>query len=264
MMDCLSSMAPNDEELLRYALDEEPLPIGAMGHLERCSICQQRLSGYKQTNDFLLVQLYRSQCPSATSLNHYCAGLLSNDETMRTASHIQDCPLCAIEVADIRRILNNFDPFPKSESPLWQGIALRRILASLVPWQPQLVVRGESTLPTQTAWPRQYRAETVNISLHLSRASNGEMMLLGLFSRTDPDESVEDLEGVSVGLYRVSGPQVEQGGPNGEYRETLLMSAQVDDMGSVAFKGVPMGEYVLIVRMPDCEIVIEGLTIEYG
>lgn len=254
MMDCLSPMAPNDEELLKYALDEEPLPPGAMGHLELCSICQQRLTRYKQANKFLLVQLYRSQCPDATLLNHYCAGLLPGDENIRLASHIRDCPLCTDDVANIRRLLNNFDPFPPP------SLVVQRILANLVPWQPQLVMRGESAPPEQTAWPRQYRTEAINISLHLSRASNGEMMLLGLFSYTDPEESVEELEGVQVELYSMLG-NAEQGAPEDGH---LVMSTEIDDMGSITFKGVPVGEYVLIVRMPNHEVAIEKLGIEYG
>lgn len=257
---CLSSMAPSDEELLRHALDEEPLPIGAMGHLEHCSICQQRLTSYKQANEFLLVQLYRHQCPSATSLNYYCADLLSDDERMHTASHILECPLCASEVADIRSVLNNFDPFPEpEESPVRRFV--QHLIATLIPLQPQLVMRGESALPAQTVWPRQYRAGTVSVSLHLSRGSLGDAVLLGLFSATGPEENIESLEEVPVVLYRVQ--DSEQGDP--EHRdETLFMSTHVDDLGSVAFKGVPVGEYSMVVRMPDCEVVIEGLTIDRG
>lgn len=42
------------------------------------------------------------------------------------------------------------------------------------------------------------------------------------------------------------------------------MSTHVDDLGSVAFKDVPVGEYMMVVRMPDCEVVMEGLTIDNG
>ncbi len=112
MMDCLHSLAPNDEELLRLTLDEEPLPHSAREHLEQCPICQRRLSSYKRINSFLTSHLYRCQCPGATQLNFYCAATLPADERMSVAKHILDCPLCADDVADIRRTLANFDPFP--------------------------------------------------------------------------------------------------------------------------------------------------------
>ncbi|HYU74255.1 MAG TPA: hypothetical protein VEL31_16410 [Ktedonobacteraceae bacterium] len=43
-MDCLHAMAPNDEELLNFALDEEALPEPKRAHLEQCEVCQQRLA----------------------------------------------------------------------------------------------------------------------------------------------------------------------------------------------------------------------------
>jgi hypothetical protein len=266
-MDCLHSMAPDDEELVRLALDEQPLHSGAKEHLEQCAICQQRLAHYKRTNAFLLARLYRSQCPDATGLNHYCAGMLPADEAIGIAYHLQLCPLCANEVAEIRRLLASFEPFPQTESAFALGAAARRIIASLVPWRPQLITRGETPetpeLP-DTAWPRQYRAEAVNISLHLSRASNGDTMLLGLFSSANPDESVEAFEGIAVELYGVDAtlPPVEQDAIFTDMPgSTPFMASRVDDLGNVVFKAVPAGRYTIIVRMPTTEYLITGLTI---
>jgi hypothetical protein len=263
MMNCLDSMAPNEEELLRYALDDEPLRIGAKEHLEQCSRCQQRLVTYKQTNAFLLSHLYRSQCPSPTQLNHYCINLLPTDDMFRITDHIKICPLCAAEVVDIRHFLGEFDPFPAPMLPSSPMTMLKQVLATLVPWQPQMVTRTimpDSMPDSQEApWPRQYRAGTLNISLHLSRNSSGEMILLGLFSSVDAEESVEDLEGIPVELHHITTPGVEQDRPR---PETLLMCTTIDDLGNIVFKSVPAGEYVLIVRMGDSELVIRGLTIE--
>ena len=259
MMNCLHSMAPNEEELLRYALDDEPLRIGAKEHLEQCSCCQQRLAAYKQTNAFLLSRLYRSQCPSPTQLNHYCINLLPTDDMFRITDHIKICPLCAAELGDIRHFLGDFEQFPApvlSSSPMSM---LKQVLATLVPWQPQMVTRTLMPDAQETSWPRQYRAGTLNISLHLSRNSSGEMILLGLFSSVDAEESVEDLEGISVELHHITAPGVEQDRPR---PETLLMCTLIDDLGNIVFKSVPAGEYVLIVHMGDSELVIRGLTIE--
>ena len=81
-------MAPNDEELLNFALDGEPLPEAKMAHLEQCEICQHRLASYKQVNSHLISQVYRSLCPSGTQLSFYCADLLPAVEKTRTAAHI--------------------------------------------------------------------------------------------------------------------------------------------------------------------------------
>lgn len=258
MMDCVHATAPSDEELLKFVLDNEPLLQGAKEHLAGCSICQQRLARYQNVDSFLVSRLYRSLCPEATRLNHYCAGMLSTDESIDIAQHLELCPLCANEVADIRKILANFEPFPESEPAFSPRAAIQRIIASLVPWQPQLSFRGDAS--SQSTWPRQYRAELLNLSLHLSRSSNGDIMLLGLFTSSRPEQSVDAFEGVVVKLYRAPGPSHALNGKYGE--KTALMSTEVDELGNIAFIAVPAGEYVMIVYLADAELVIEGLTIE--
>jgi hypothetical protein len=252
-------MAPNDEELLRHALDDESLPWGVEEHLEQCSICRQRLARYKNVETFLTTKLYRSQCPDATKLNFYCAGLMPPDERVDIAKHIAYCPLCADEVADIQYMLKDFAAFSETTSPPSPLPTVRRIIASLVPWQPQLVMRGDAA---SSSWPRQYRAESLNISLHLSRASSGETLLLGLFSSIDPNESTESFDGIPVDLYHTSDVLMD-GGEDTQFRMPI-MSSQVDDLGNLVFKAVPLGKYVMIIRLPDTELVIKDLAIAHG
>ena len=114
------------------------------------------------------------------------------------------------------------------------------------------------------AWPRQYHADSINISLHLSHGSKGEIILLGLFTRDDPDGSVDVFEGVLAELYDAPHPmkgQDEQAA-NHESMEQPVLSTLVDDLGNLVFKDVPVGAYLMIVHLPDVELVIEGLTIE--
>ncbi len=252
-MECLHSMAPNDEELLSFALDGEPLPEGAREHLEQCKTCQQRLTVYKKTNDFLLSHLYRSQCPNSTHLSFYCANLLSGDDRVSIAAHIQDCPLCAAEAEQTRRFIAVMDPLP---APAFSPrAAVRRIFGTLVRQQAQLVLRGNGV--SETAWPRQYRAESLDLSLHLSRASNGEYILLGILTSTNSSESVDAFEGVGAELYR-------EGNRGDKQIEAPLLSTKVDDLGNIVFSPVPVGNYVLIIHLPGRELVIEGLSIEQG
>ena len=263
MMDCFNSMAPSDEELLRLALDEVPLHSIAKEHLEHCTICQQKLAQYRRTNSYLLSKLYRSQCPTATRLNLYCAGMLPDDESRGIVHHIAECPLCTHEVIDIRRMLAGFEPFPLVEKTSSMRTVLKRIIATLVPWQPQLVTRSGAL---DARWPRQYSAEKINISLHLSRGSKGEIILLGLFTSEGPDETIEELEGISVDLYPAPNPSVSlhENEQQDTPREEPVLSTRIDDLGNVVFKAVPTGEYIMIARLPESELVIEGLVIEHG
>lgn len=278
MIDCLHSMAPDDELLLSHALDGVPLPAREKEHVAQCSACQRRLAKYKRANQFLIAQLYRSQCPSATRLSQYCAGLVPGDEVMSIARHLEQCPLCSKEVAETRHIFANFDPHPEVAFSLLDEA--QRIVAELVPWEPQLVTRGgagEAERASQ-GWPRQYRAEDINISLHLSRASNGEILLLGLMTSANDEESIDEFEGANVELYvsshsgvlpdRLNGGRSRNGhnGHNGntqsiQYEDRPLLSTRVDDLGNIVFKAVPAGAYTMIVYLPESELVVEGLTI---
>jgi len=255
-MDCLHPLAPDDEELLRFALDDEAVSGEASRHLEQCITCQQRLARYKKAHGFLVSHLYRSQCPSGTELSLYCAGFLPEDQRITIANHILDCPLCAAEAADTRQFLaeSGDDLLPSHPLPLHTlNGSVRRIFATLVRQQAQLVVRGDRD---PAAWPRQYRVDSTDLSLHLSRASSGAFMLLGIL--TDPRESIEAFEGTLAELYPAAG------GKNDERAEKPLLSGQVDDLGNIVFNAVPIGEYVMIVHPPGREMIVEGLTIESG
>ena len=277
MTECLNPMAPNEEELMRYALDGEVLSEQAKAHLDSCPICQQHLTLYTGANAFLTSQLYRSQCPSPTQLTDYCApvalNLLSNDERMHIADHASTCPLCSTEIASIRRDLATTDLFPTLEPTGLAAIVsfspkatLRRLVATLQTQRPQLVTRSSdssnSGTTSNTNWPKHYKADTLDISLHLSRSSNGEMMLLGLFTSTDPQQDTEAFEGSVVDLYpQPSATNREQAMRNG-HTKTPLLTTTVDDLGNIVFKAVPIGTYSLLVHLPGTEIIIEGINVE--
>src|ERR1700687_5479076 len=162
-------LAPSDEELLGVVYDEELLPEKKREHLDQCGDCQQRLAIYRRTNSRLLARLYRSTCPGAVELNYYCLGVVPEEERVAIASHLLDCPLCADEVAEIRHQQATFEPYPPAAFSLRS--AVRRLLATLVVQQAQPVTRD---MARSAGWPRQYRAESIDLSLRLSGATNGE------------------------------------------------------------------------------------------
>ena len=259
-MDSLHAEAPTDEELLAFALDGDDLPEKAKKHLEQCETCQKRLARYQQANTFLVSHLYRSQCPTGTQLSYYCAGMLPEDERMRIAAHITECPLCTAEVAETRHFLHMQDPDLPPLFSFSPTASIRRIFATLVRQQPQFVMRGEApgTAPN-TLWPRQYKADSLDLSLHLSRASSGAYMLLGILTSDDASENVDAFEGIPAHLYTAPGPFANEGE---EDAEVPLRSTQIDDLGNIVFSNIPTGEYVMVVHLPGRELVIDGLTIE--
>jgi hypothetical protein len=263
-MDCLhlNPMTPDDEELLNFALDEEDLPESKRAHLEQCEVCQQRLARYKQVNAHLISQVYRSLCPSGTQLSFYCADLVPPEQRTRIAAHILDCPLCAAEVADTRSFIREvpIDDLELPDPVFSPARAVRRIFGKLVRQQAQLVTRnGGGHLPAK-GWPRQYRADSIDFSLHLTRASSGAYMLLGILTSVDSAESVDAFEGAQAEIY----PAPFAGDTGDGNAPAPVRQALVDDLGNIVFSGVPVGEYALIIHLPGQEVVIEGIDIEHG
>lgn len=249
--------ALSDEDLMSVAYDDDTLSPEQRAHLAECPICKQQLALYTGTTQTLQARLYRSICPSGVRLSYYCLGIVPEEERLHIASHLLDCPACAAEVAEIRQAQATVDLYPAAWSPLAPLAPLRRIFATLVMQQAQPVLRN--TAPG-TGWPRQYRAETIDLSLHLSRTSNGEALLLGIITGTDPAEAVNAFEGTPVDLYIAPGPlpaEIEDGAA-----VQPVLSAQVDDVGNILLEEIKAGDYVLIIHLPDREVVVEGLHIE--
>jgi hypothetical protein len=184
--------------------------------------------------------------------------LLPDEESIRIANHVLDCPLCANEVEETRKFLRTLDV-----EQLAPSFSLRAILHPIfgkrvLHTQPQFAVRGGSD-SSETSWPRQYRAETVDLSLHLSFTSKAERMLLGIITSIDPKESVEIFEGIAAELYTAPGPLTSNGD---KPTASPLLRTQIDDLGNFVFKPVPTGQYVLIIYLPNRELVIEDIAIE--
>lgn len=252
MSTCPDILAPADEDLLSLVYDERVLSTQEQSHFDHCSICQERLTSYSDLHATLLSKLQRGLCPSAVRLNYYCLDTLPAEERMRIASHLLDCPPCADEVAEIRRTLAAFEPFPGTAPTLVQSV--RRLFATLVTQQVKLVTRSEA--PT-TGWPRQYQAEMLDISLHISHQANGETMLLGILTSSDPSVAVDAFEGVEARLYPAPGPLNMEAVADAQ----PLLTSQVDEIGNLLLEPVPAGAYTMLICLPNQEIVIEGLQV---
>jgi hypothetical protein len=118
-------------------------------------------------------------------------------------------------------------------------------------------------LPT---WPRQYQAESINLSLHLSPNSKKEYMLSATMTSSVSLVSVDTFEGVEVELYAVQGSSSEQSDGKEEYRpaEATTLHTEVDDTGNIVFLAVPPGNYTLVVHLPERELMIEDVIIMPG
>ncbi len=249
-------LALSEELLMSVAYEEELLSESEREHLEQCVLCQQQLSLYKQTNALFRSKLYRFHCPSGIELNYYCLGMLSDESRRSIASHILDCPNCTDDLKEIRQSQANFEAFPAPQFSVPK--AIRRLFATYrVQQQGQPVLRDEAL---DKEWPRQYQAESIDLSLHLSRTDNGEIMLLGIIKTSHAKVPVNVFEGSKVYLYYTPGPLRE----NSQDAETAvpLLSTEVDMGGNFILEPVPMGIFVILLCLPEQEIVIEELVID--
>ena len=127
----------------------------------------------------------------------------------------------------------------------------------------RLVRRGSAPA---TTWPRQYRAESIDLSLHLSRSSNEEYELLVIITSIHSAETANAFAGLAAELYSAPDPIAlsSEGDREDKLAETPLVYAEIDDIGNIVFSSVPAGKYILVVHLPERELVIEDLTIEPG
>jgi hypothetical protein len=105
MLNCFHVQAPTENELLRYALDGEPLPVLVEEHIAKCSSCRQHLEGVLALNSALLHKFYRSHCPDTNALSIYSIGCAPLNESLDIFYHLKLCPLCSKEVQDMRVVL---------------------------------------------------------------------------------------------------------------------------------------------------------------
>ena len=127
--------------------------------------------------------------------------------------------------------------------------------AILVRQEPIFRVRGD--VP-QSDYPRLYRAESLDISLHLSRSSSGSYLLLGILTSRDTSENSDAFEGMDVDLYAAPGPLWIHGDT---WVGKPLLSTKIDDLGHIVLSDVPEGEFVMVLYLPAFEVIVEGLTI---
>jgi hypothetical protein len=134
-----------------------------------------------------------------------------------------------------------------------EGFLMKEI-ATLVRHKIPLTLRGD--VPA-SAFPRQYKAESLDISLHLSHSGSGSSLLLGILTSTSASERIDAFEGMNADLFIAPGPFATEGD---KQTEKPFLRTQIDDIGHFVLRDVPGGEYVLVLHLPEREVIIEELT----
>jgi len=151
----------------------------------------------------------------------------------------------------------HFTPFPEQlgTDPLLKIIkeGMKRLFAQPITQQETaMVLRGESSAPL---WPLRYQLGEFKLSFQPSRAQNDKMKLIGFFEELSP-EQLQTLEGVGADLYHAPLSNTNEG-----EQQQPIMSTTVDDVGNFVFTAVSPGNYIVIIHLPDTELIVEGLSI---
>jgi|HigsolmetaAR202D_1030399.scaffolds.fasta_scaffold19929_2 hypothetical protein len=229
-----------DELALIAAIDGEA-DEATRQHLRKCPYCASRAQTFDQLQRALRQRLFRIFCPSSEDLAAYQQGWLDAEKRAIVKQHLLKCPLCAQE----QQILHQVARQPLTEAP---SRPLRRVVA--VPVSPMMYSKLSSVYGGARArGPSEhyaYRAENLEVTIDVQRAAGqpNQLAVVGMLLHD---------EGMVGGLRPATASLLAE--------NQVISSAQLDELGSFVLEDVSPGDYVLSLRLPDLEVVIEALEL---
>jgi hypothetical protein len=195
----------------------------------------------------LTAELYRIQCPSPLELGEYQLGVLARDQEVALAMHLEECPHCSREMAQLKDYLGELS----ADLELSPVERIRVWVAELISGGGRVDRPGVPTLAPAMAGlrgeedgPRIYQAGDVQIVLESQddAVQRDRKTLLALITGLQPENLVAHLL---------------RGGER-------VAEAAVDEMGNLVIGNLAPGSYELILRGPGLEIQIPDLEVGAG
>jgi hypothetical protein len=244
-----------DDLALIAAIDGEAGPE-VMAHLRDCPYCSERARVFEEMQGLLRKQLFRMFCPTSEELAAYQQGLLDGDQQARIAEHLKECPHCTREFNLLEQLSR--ETLPARSPPPTNGHSaqshngavsskLRQIAAKLLvsPAKPLVGAYGALRGPSQAS-QYAYHAENVQLTIGIQRVvSRSERRVLHGALELD-DDLYEELSGATARLT---------------HNETLIRTAELDELGHFVLDDLAPGTYQLAVRLPDREVIVEALSL---
>jgi hypothetical protein len=244
-----------DDLALIAAIDGEAGP-DVKAQLRDCPYCSERAHVFETMQGLLRKQLFRMFCPTSEELAAYQQGLLNGGQRALITEHLKECPHCTREFNLLEQLAG--EALPARSPPLANGKSahahndarpgkLRKIAARLLPTpaNPLAGAYGALRGPSQAS-QYAYHAENLQLTLGVQR----------VVSRTDrrvihgalelDDELYEVLSGATAHL---------------SLNETLICTAELDELGNFVLDDLAPGTYQLALRLPDREVIVEALSL---
>jgi hypothetical protein len=244
-MDCISPPPLSDGQLGAYiAGDADPVTTA---HLAHCTYCRERARAFARINQQLAAHLYRADCPSSLVLGEYELGLLPAEQTLAIQQHLQLCPHCPRELAQLNGFLAAVAPDLEPDPLQVIGQRVRMLIAELVDRAAGLTNAGGlapalAGLRGDAVEQLAYQAEEFQIILETQPdpTQSGRTTLLGLLLGADQPQTL-------VAHLRQADLPIE--------------TAPVDELGNFIFSALPAGQYDLLLSGDDVEVHIPALQL---
>jgi hypothetical protein len=244
-----------DDLALIAAIDGEAGPE-VMAHLRDCPYCSERARVFEDMQGLLRKQLFRMFCPTSEELAAYQQGLLNGDQRTLITEHLEDCPHCTREFNLLEQLSR--ETLPARSPPPTNGTSahthndvlpskLRQIAAKLLPSpaKPFADAYGALRGPSHTS-QYAYHAENLQLTLGVQRVvSRADRRVIHGALELD-DELYEVLSGATAHL---------------SHNETLIRTAELDELGNFVLDDLAPGTYQLALRLPDREVIVEALSL---
>ena len=243
-----------DDLALIAAIDGEAGP-DVMAHLRDCPYCSERAHVFADMQGLLRKQLFRMFCPTSEELAAYQQGLLNGDQQARISEHLKECPHCTREFNLLEQLSR--ETLPARSPPQTNGKStlahngvlpgkLRQIAATLIPSaKPLAGAYGALRGPSQAS-QYAYHAENLQLTLGVQRVvSRTERRVIHGALELD-DEQYTVFSGVTAHL---------------SHNETLICTAELDELGNFVLDDLAPGTYQLALRLPDREVIVEALSL---
>jgi hypothetical protein len=243
-----------DDLALIAAIDGEAGP-DVMAHLRDCPYCSERARMFEDMQGLLRKQLFRMFCPTSEELAAYQQGLLNGGQQALITEHLKECPHCTREFNLLEQLSR--ETLPARSPPPANGKSahahngapsgkLRQIAKLLTPpAKPLAGAYGALRGPSQAS-QYAYHAENLQLTLGVQRVvSRADRRVIHGALELD-DELYEGFGGATAHL---------------SHNETLIRTAELDELGNFVLDDLAPGTYRLALRLPDREVIVEALSL---
>jgi len=246
-MNCISKHELTERDLLMYLDGVSTREIAT--HLELCQHCQQRAQQLARVQGRLKARLHRIDCPNPLQLGEYHLDMLPEGETEIITQHLESCPHCTNEVAQLETYMGALAPDMEPSAIQQVKQRAKILVARLVRTGARSGATPQPLLEPAYAGTRGPREEPY-------RYEAGSVVILIEILTDARHADRRKLQGMVLGLENYVGAEVHlwQGSNH-------ISTEAVTSTWNFSFSDLAPDSYELILSTPEEEIHIQDLQV---